>query len=89
MALYKRTYQPGIHWAGVNNTYSHNVVSHGPHNCVLGGGNEADADEGGVGNVFEFNTFERCSFESSDTGAFYTCGQQATAFVNPGNELRQ
>lgn len=88
MAQYKRTYQPGIHWGGVNNTYSHNKVSHGPHNCFLGGGNEVETDVGGVDNVFEYNHLDYCSFESSDTGAFYSCGQQATAFVNPGNHLR-
>ena len=35
-----------------------------------------------------YNTLDKCSYESSDTGAFYTCGQQANAFVNRGNELR-
>lgn len=39
-AQYKRTYMSGIHWAGVNNTYSHNRLSSAPHNCMLGGGNE-------------------------------------------------
>ena len=39
-SLVKRTYQPGIFWQGVGNTYSHNVVQNGPHKCVLGGGNE-------------------------------------------------
>lgn len=77
----------GIHWAGVNNTYAHNTLTDSPHNCFLGGGNEG-ADWGGVGNVFEYNTLDNCAFESSDTGAFYTCGQQATAYVNPGNVLR-
>ena len=77
-----------VHWGGVNNTYAHNVVSLGPHNCMLGGGNEVPSDVGGVGNVFEYNVLEQCAFESSDTGAFYSCGQQATAFVNPANELR-
>ena len=74
----------GIHWAGVNNTYSHNTLTSAPHNCMLGGGNEGD----GVNCLFEYNTFDRCAFESSDTGAFYTCGQQASAFVNRGNVLR-
>jgi hypothetical protein len=39
----------GIHWAGVNNTYSHNVIHDAPHNCMLGGGNEGD----GVNCLFE------------------------------------
>jgi len=87
-AQYKRTYQSGIHWGGVANTYAHNTVRLGPHNCMLGGGNEVASDMGGVGNVFEYNVFEQCAYESSDTGAFYSCGQQATAYANPGNELR-
>lgn len=41
-ARWKRTYMPGIFWAGVGNTYSYNNVSYGPHNAILGGGNEAD-----------------------------------------------
>ena len=84
MANFKRTYQPGLHWSGVNNTVSYNYISDGPHNCVLGGGNEGPA----ANCLFEYNTLDKCSYESSDTGAFYTCGQQANAFVNRGNELR-
>lgn len=83
-ALWKRTYQAGIAWGGVNNTYRRNAVSNGPHNCFLGGGNEAD----GVDCLFENNSISDCAFESSDTGAFYSCGQQGTAFVNRGNVLR-
>ena len=86
-AQYKRTYQPGLHWAGVDNLFTHNHISNGPHNCILGGGNEA-ANAGAVRNIFEYNTLDTCAFESSDTGAFYTCGQQATAMVNPGNVVR-
>ena len=59
----------------------------GPHNCFLGGGNEVGS-AGGVGNLFEYNTLDNCAFEASDTGAFYSCGQGATAFVNPGNVVR-
>jgi hypothetical protein len=84
MARMKRTYQPGLKWGGVNNTYSYNHISDGPHNCILGGGNEGP----GANCLFEFNTLDKCSYESSDTGAFYTCGQKANAFVNRGNELR-
>eukprot|EP01052_Picozoa_sp_SAG31_P017645 SAG31_NODE_1216_length_9328_cov_12.252465_7_plen_320_part_00 len=40
VAQWKRTYSPGIHWGGVNNTYSHNTVHNLPHNGFLGGGNE-------------------------------------------------
>jgi len=33
-ALWKRTYEAGIHWSGVGNTYRKNVVRNGPHNCL-------------------------------------------------------
>ena len=75
----------GIHWAGVNNTYSHNTLSDAPHNCMLGGGNEGD----GVNCLFEYNTLDRCGFESSDTGAFYTDGQEGSAYVNRGATARR
>jgi hypothetical protein len=39
-------------------------------------------------NTFEYNLIDTCGYECDDTGAFYTCGQQATAFVNVGNKLR-
>jgi len=89
-ALWKRTYNAGIHWNGVSNAYSHNVVHDGPHNCFLGGGNEADSDTApaALNNVFEGNTLDTCAFEAADTGAFYTCGQDATAFVNRNNTIR-
>jgi hypothetical protein len=83
-ASYKRVYQPAIRWGGVDNVFSDNSMSGGPHVCMLGGGN----DDAGVGCVFERNIFERCAFETSDAGAFYTCGQSANAFVGPGNVLR-
>jgi hypothetical protein len=70
--------------AGVNNTYSYNTLFSAPHNCMLGGGNEGD----GVDCLFEYNSFDRCGFESSDAGAFYSCGQAGTAFTNRGNVLR-
>jgi hypothetical protein len=48
----------------------------------------ANTEGPGANNLFEYNTLDKCSYESSDTGAFYTCGQMANAFVNRGNELR-
>ena len=33
--------------------------------------------------------FEKCAFETADTGAFYSCGQDGTAFINRGNVLRR
>eukprot|EP00039_Didymoeca_costata_P020978 m.343007 g.343007 ORF g.343007 m.343007 type:complete len:652 (-) comp22208_c0_seq1:127-2082(-) len=79
-----RTYQPGIEWGGVGNYYAHNTVTDSPHNCFLGGGNEARAMEC----TFEYNVIQRCAFETSDVGAFYTCGQQASAWVNRGHIFR-
>jgi len=88
-ARWKRSYQAGIHWAGVGNTYSYNTVTDGPHNCFLGGGNEADANStvAGVDCLFQGNTLDRCAYEAADTGAFYTCGQSGAAFVNRGNTI--
>ena len=45
MANYKRSYQPGLLWAGVNNSYSWNHISDGPHNCILGGGNQVTGND--------------------------------------------
>ena len=88
-ARHKRTYQAGVHWAGVGNAYLHNTVSDAPHTCFLGGGNEADADTlAGVDCHFEGNLVSNCTYEGRDAGAFYVCGQKATAFVNRGNVLR-
>ena len=63
-----------------------NKVYNGAHNCFLGGGNEAFPAS--HLNLFENNTLDTCAFEAADTGAFYVCGQQATAFTNRGNVLR-
>eukprot|EP00930_Biecheleria_cincta_P044390 TRINITY_DN30509_c0_g1_i1.p1 TRINITY_DN30509_c0_g1~~TRINITY_DN30509_c0_g1_i1.p1 ORF type:complete len:646 (+),score=106.02 TRINITY_DN30509_c0_g1_i1:148-2085(+) len=82
-ALWKRTYMAGIKWGGVNNTFSRNLVSDGPHNCVLGGGNELAA----VDCLHEDNVIENCAYESSDTGAWYSCGQNG-AWINRGNVAR-
>ena len=89
-ARWKRTYQAGIHWSGVSNSYSHNTVSDSPHNCFLGGGNEADVDStlAGVDCMFEGNALSRCAYEAADAGAFYTCGQRGAAFVNRGNVIK-
>jgi len=53
----------------------------------LGGGNEAPLGAG-CNCIFDNNTIDTVSYECSDTGAFYTCGQQATAWVNRGNVLK-
>jgi parallel beta-helix repeat protein len=99
-AQWVRTYQPAILWAGVGNTYSFNHIHDAPHNGILGGGNEATCSTNGTettvvekmcgGNdcIFESNLIEHTNYECDDSGAFYTCGQQGTAFINRGNILR-
>jgi hypothetical protein len=95
-SLVKRTYVPGIFWQGVGNSYSYNTVVNGPHVCVLGGGNEnwpwnVLHPEVGSGSqcTFEGNTLDTCAYECApDCGAFYTCGQGGSAWVNRGNVLR-
>ena len=86
-ATWKRTYQPGIFWAGVSNTFRNNSISVAPHNCILGGGDFGE-EFGGVDTVFEGNTMADCTFETTDSGGFYTCGQGGYAFLNRGNVLR-
>ena len=83
-ARWKRTYMAGVRWGGVNNSFVSNHVSDGPHNCMLGGGNEIPA----ALCTHENNTLERCAFEASDTGAWYSCGQKGT-WVNRGNVARR
>ena len=68
VAQWKRTYMPGVFWGGVNNTYRGNTVRFSPHNCFTGGGDFGD----GVLNTFENNTLADCTFETTDSGAFYT-----------------
>ena len=49
----------------MKNVYSNNVVKNGPHNCFLGGGNEADAPAiAGVDCVFDSNMLDTCAFEA-------------------------
>jgi len=83
-AKWKRSYQPGIFWGGVGNVFRGNKVYFGPHNGFLGGGDFAD----GVNNLFEGNIITDCTFDTIDSGAFYTCGQRGAAFTNRGNVLR-
>ena len=89
----------------------------GPHNCVLGGGNENwpwDIFNAQVGSgsqcLFEGNRLDGCAYECTEQdsdafsicravrlahpesitscGAFYTCGQGGSAWVNRGNVIR-
>jgi hypothetical protein len=72
----------------------YNTVKNGPHNCMLGGGNEGwpwgQGPETGYGSqcLFEGNTLDTCVYECGDCGAFYSCGQQGSAWINRGNILR-
>ena len=83
-ALWKRSYMPGVYWGGVGNTYRNNTVEYGPHNGFLGGGDFED----GVNNIFQDNTLSDLTFETIDSGGFYTSGQAGTAFTNRGNVFR-
>jgi hypothetical protein len=56
----------------VGNTFRGNIVAFGPHNGFLGGGDFAD----GVNNLFERNHVADCTFDTIDSGGFYTCGQR-------------
>eukprot|EP00730_Choanoeca_flexa_P000772 TRINITY_DN10329_c0_g1_i3.p1 TRINITY_DN10329_c0_g1~~TRINITY_DN10329_c0_g1_i3.p1 ORF type:complete len:562 (+),score=121.97 TRINITY_DN10329_c0_g1_i3:178-1863(+) len=85
-ALWKRTYQSGVFWGGVGNNYTRNTIKHAPHNGILGGGNE-ETIYGGNNCRFEGNHLEDLAFETDDTGAFYTCGQQGQAWINRGNVI--
>ena len=68
-SLWKRTYVPGIFWQGVGNNFSFNTVHNGPHNCILGGGNEVwpwcqTGTVSGDGSqcVFDGNTLDTCVY---------------------------
>ena len=37
-ANWKRTYNPGLAWGGVGNTYVNNLIKNGPHSGIFGGG---------------------------------------------------
>jgi hypothetical protein len=74
-ARVQRTYNPGIAWGGVGNTYARNTVSHAPHNGMLGGG---------VQNLFLENTFDTLCYEATDTGAWYA----GRSWTNRGNVLQ-
>ena len=62
-ARWTRTYNPGLSFGGVGNTYSGNLVANAPHIGMIGGGND---------HLFFNNTFERLVYEVSDSGAWYS-----------------
>lgn len=57
-----RTYRPAIGINGVGNIAAHNVISDGPHNAILMGGND---------HVVEFNDISRVCTQTGDAGAVY------------------
>eukprot|EP01043_Picozoa_sp_COSAG02_P027177 COSAG02_NODE_1590_length_11791_cov_24.350239_2_plen_574_part_00 len=71
VAQWKRTYQPPIAFSGSGNVYRGNRVGQVPHTCITGAGTNLSFSE---------NVIDTCAFESSDVGAFYTCGQGGRAF---------
>jgi hypothetical protein len=65
-SLWRRTYQPGIGWGGVGNTYTSNYIGHAPHNGILGGGGGGRVS---CNCIFDNNTLDTIAYECSDTGA--------------------
>ncbi len=61
-----------------------NSIHDAPHQAVLGGGNM------GIGFqcLFEDNVFASVCLETSDAGAFYTCGQAGQGWISRGNVVR-
>lgn len=70
-----RTYQPAVGWLGVGHAIAHNVIAHGPHTALNGGGNDV---------VVEHNRIDHVCFECTDTGAFYV----GRSWTHRGNVLR-
>ena len=69
MGRWKRTYKPGIHWGGVGVILENNHIFNGPHQGILGGGNEIPA----VSTMIRGNTIEDGEFRdvSLHCSAFY------------------
>ena len=75
---------PGIYWQGVGFLVRNNTIAHAPHNGILGGGNNG----GGNFATFEYNTIDSVCRDTSDAGAFYTCGQAGQGWTSRGNVVR-
>ncbi|XP_062523158.1 uncharacterized protein LOC134197826 isoform X2 [Corticium candelabrum] len=71
---WKRTYQPGLSWGGVGNTYTKNEISNGPHSGILGGGNDC---------TFTYNLLSTLCYEATDSGGFYT----GRSWIDRGNVI--
>lgn len=73
-ARFTRTYNPGVGWGGVGNTYDSNYIHNAPHNGMLGGGNNC---------LFSNNKFDTLVYESTDSGAWYA----GRSWVRRGNVI--
>ena len=62
-ARWTRTYNPGLGFSGVGNTYRGNRVASAPHIGMIGSGND---------HFFFNNTFDTLVYEVSDSGAWYS-----------------
>jgi hypothetical protein len=69
-----RTYQPGIGWSGVGNTFANNNITNGPHSGFLGFGNN---------NMFVGNYLADLCYEVSDSGGWYS----GRSWVRRGNVI--
>jgi hypothetical protein len=58
-----RTYKGAIQFRGVGIRIAHNLIHHGPHTAIFGGGNN---------HIIEFNEVHNVVYESGDAGAYYT-----------------
>ncbi len=57
-----RTYRAAVSVSGVGNRVSHNLMHHGPHNCIQLSGND---------HAIEYNEIHSVAYETGDVGAFY------------------
>ena len=71
-ARWKRTYQPGIRFLGVGNSYVGNTVRDGPHQGMLGAGND---------HLFEGNSFVHLCYETTDSAAWYVAAPATLSTV--------
>eukprot|EP00731_Ephydatia_muelleri_P030116 Em0021g639a len=69
---WKRTYQPGLSWSGVGNSFINNTIYNGPHSGILGKGNDC---------IFSGNVLRDLCYEVTDSGAFYS----GRSWISGGN----
>lgn len=73
-SLWKRMYQPGVHFDAVGSRFTNNTIHDGPHAGMIGRANDC---------VFSNNNFTRLCTESGDAGAFYT----GRSWADRGNSI--